>query len=153
MILVRRTQLPPLLPAQANRHWQVLAMAIGAMALACLLRVEGTRVTLWCLPGVRLPELCGARTLFGVSCPGCGLTRSFVHLAHGRWAAAYRCHRMGWIIALLTAAQVPYRLACLGRRILPLTARQARWLAWGLIGGLLLNWLLGMSADGRVFRL
>lgn len=42
-----------------------------------------------------LPSLCPFHNLSGVPCPGCGLTRSFVCLAHGQIAAAFEFHPLG----------------------------------------------------------
>jgi hypothetical protein len=39
--------------------------------------------------------VCWSRLLFGTLCPGCGLTRSFVALAAGSVAEAWRLNRMG----------------------------------------------------------
>lgn len=39
--------------------------------------------------------VCWSRLLFGTLCPGCGLTRSFVALAGGSLADAWRLNRMG----------------------------------------------------------
>lgn len=119
----------------------MLAIATVTIALAFTMRVNGNRVAFPFLPNRPIPELCGARAWFGISCPGCGLTRSFIHLAHGRWTAAYACHRMGWILALLTVAQIPYRALCLCGYP-PFTRRQTNWVSRTIIAGLILNWAL-----------
>jgi hypothetical protein len=36
------------------------------------------------------PSLCIWRTLLGIPCPGCGLTRGVCFLVHGKWATAIR---------------------------------------------------------------
>jgi hypothetical protein len=36
------------------------------------------------------PALCIWKTLLGIPCPGCGLTRGVCFLMHGRWAEAIR---------------------------------------------------------------
>ena len=61
------------------------------------------------LMGRALPESCLSRRVFGVSCPGCGLTRAFVLTAHLELAAAFRAHALGPILWALTALQVPWR--------------------------------------------
>lgn len=59
---------------------------------------------------LRIPELCSWRRLFGVSCPGCGLTRSFVFMGHGAFAAAWEMNKLGPPLFILVASQVPYRI-------------------------------------------
>ena len=56
-----------------------------------------------------LAELCAARRLLGLSCPGCGLTRSFISLAHGDLATAWSYNPAGlWLFAII-ALQIPFR--------------------------------------------
>jgi hypothetical protein len=124
-----------------RRHREMFCIALCVIALSIALRVDGDRVSLWCLKTHPIPQLCGARALFGINCPVCGLTRSFIHLAHGRWQAANHCHRLGWVMALMTVMQIPYRLWCLQRGPL-FSDSQTRWISRALIVGLLLNWLL-----------
>lgn len=44
------------------------------------------------------PVLCPVRRFTGVPCPGCGLTRTFVHALHGDVAAAFRAHAFGLLV-------------------------------------------------------
>lgn len=66
--------------------------------------------------GFDVPVLCTWRRLTGLPCPGCGLTRSFVLLAHGQVLAAFRANLLGPLVFLLVASQVPFRAWRLGRR-------------------------------------
>ena len=76
----------------------VIAAQLGASLL--LTRV-GDQVV---LPGgARFGALCWFRATFGIECPFCGMTRSFVSLAHGDIASAFRFHPAG---PLLFAAMV-----------------------------------------------
>lgn len=61
------------------------------------------------LPGVSipLPETCMTYARFGIDCPGCGLTRSFIHFAHGRILEGMSVNPAGIAIFLFVAAQVP----------------------------------------------
>ncbi|MBN1911354.1 MAG: DUF2752 domain-containing protein [Pirellulales bacterium] len=81
--------------------------------------------------------------MFGVSCPGCGLTRSLIHLAHGRWRESFETHRLGWFLALAVLLQFPYRL--LGLRHpnhMPLGRYVPVWFGHTLILLLIVNWIL-----------
>jgi len=58
-------------------------------------------VALWLTPeGVAHgPILCGLRLVFDVRCPFCGMTRSFVALAHGALGDAIQLHPAGPFLA------------------------------------------------------
>lgn len=43
---------------------------------------------------------CPLRKSTGVPCPGCGLTRSIMHLARGDVVGSLRLHAFGWVVAL-----------------------------------------------------
>jgi hypothetical protein len=59
--------------------------------------------------GIPLPELCMMRRFAGADCPGCGMTRSFISLAHGDLASAWSYNPAGlWLFAIL-ALQIPFR--------------------------------------------
>ncbi|QDV49790.1 hypothetical protein Enr17x_18110 [Gimesia fumaroli] len=93
-------------------------------------------------PQLPIPELCGSRAIFGVSCPGCGLTRSFIALADGNLAASFQQNRIGWIMALTLIAQIPYRIYMMCQP--PLSVMDLRWPKWFgtlLIAILIGNWL------------
>ncbi|MEK6261049.1 MAG: DUF2752 domain-containing protein [Planctomycetota bacterium] len=93
-----------------------LWFAAAIVVLACLLTVrDDQRVALRPLPNVALPESCPSKIYFGIDCPGCGLTRSFIHLAAGNLAASFATHRVGWLLALAVLGQFPYRWFVLRR--------------------------------------
>jgi hypothetical protein len=122
----------------------MLVIACLVVAASVLLEAEGnTEVVLAALPQVVVPPLCVSRTWFGVRCPGCGLTRSFVHLAHGRWQASWQAHRLGWLLAGVVVLQIPYRIHQLRLPHCPLLSPSARArFSQCLIGLLIANWLL-----------
>jgi hypothetical protein len=83
-----------------------------------------------------------------MECPGCGLTRSMIHLAHGNIHQSLADHRLGWLIALAILAQFPYRLVLLrSERAAFLSERNASRVGKLLIALLVLNWLLGVPAE------
>ena len=90
------------------------------------------------------PVLCPFRRLVGAPCPGCGLSRSFVFMAHGAPGDAFTMHPFGpaaWIACwLLVALFVAERL--LGRELVRSTLRRLRvplytaasvWVAWAVV--------------------
>jgi hypothetical protein len=132
-------------------HRQMLAIACVVWVLAFLLvEVPGGRIAVRGIPWFPLPETCTSRTWLGVKCPGCGLTRSIIHMAEGDWRASWHAHRLGILMCLVIAFQVPYRLLSIRRPERPLIA--ARWqavLGYALIALLVANWLVEVVA-GRV---
>ncbi len=132
-------------------HRGVLAFASAVLVLAFILQVRPDgRVSLRKLARIPLPQTCFSRTWLGLKCPGCGLTRSIIHLAEGDWRASWRDHRLGGLVAALIALQLPYRLLALRRPDRALI--RPRWqavLGYALIALLLGNWLLELVA-GRV---
>jgi hypothetical protein len=47
--------------------------------------------------------MCPFKTGSGLPCPGCGLTHSFVFMAHGRVADAFRANALGPVLFALAA--------------------------------------------------
>lgn len=90
------------------------------------------------------PVICPFRRLTGLPCPGCGLTRSWVHLAHGRWDDAFAAHPFGLVAVVATVALVAGVLVTTVRRRPPpdldaavrrpwVVAVVAAWLAFSVV--------------------
>jgi hypothetical protein len=126
-----------------RRDWEVLVVSVMVIVLALLLRVRADgQVVVGGLADYPLPPTCMSYALFGVKCPGCGLTRSLVHVAHGEWEASWRMHRVGGLLASVILLQFPYRIWSLRRRGRPpLGVRLPAVVGWVLIALLLVNWL------------
>ncbi len=95
-----------------------------------------------------LPAMCACRTYFNTDCPGCGLTRSFISLAHGKLDAALRLHRLAPVLYLFFLLQAGFRLwSLLGKQSVALdrAGRINHYLGWALIVALLSNWAIGMT--------
>ncbi len=89
-------------------HVVLLILSAGILLAAFFLQAGRSTVV---LPFINqpLPELCMLRRMTGMTCPGCGLTRCFISLAHGDWAAAWAHNPAGiWLFGVF-AFQVPYR--------------------------------------------
>lgn len=130
--------------AARQRHLFFAALAIVVVGLAFALNVHHDRVALAGLSDYPLPHLCMSRSMFGVTCPGCGLTRSFVHLAHGDWQASWRAHRLGWLMAAVVLFQLPYRTWMLAGRRDALPARVVQVFAAIVVALLIINWAIGL---------
>ena len=130
---------------ETSFHWILFALCATVLLLAWLLGVRGGTSVV--LPGfeLALPNLCMSRRLMGIDCPGCGMTRCFISLAHADVNAAWAYNPAGiWLFAIM-AFQVPYRALQLWRigRGLPEFSlhRTATW-ALGLFAVLLLvQWM------------
>jgi hypothetical protein len=128
-------------------HHRAMFLLAGAVVLAaCLLQVlPSQRVALVGFPERPLPHSCFSRSWFGVNCPACGLTRSFIHLFHGDVRSSWESHRLGWLFAAVVVAQIPYRLIAMRR---PLRFRFDRmWtnaVIYGVLTLLLLNWIVNL---------
>jgi hypothetical protein len=145
MTLAESTHLPRTAPDNTSRHWVMLALAAGIIIAATTLQVlPDERVAVQGLSNYPLPHLCMSRAMFHLPCPGCGLTRSFIHLAHGQWQAAWNVQRLGWLLAALVVGQIPYRALIIAGQIRPLSAGASQCLAFLVVGLLIANWALVM---------
>jgi hypothetical protein len=135
--------------SRRERHWLMLGVAAGVVLMALALEVvPGGRVAFVGFSDYPLPHSCLSKAWFGTSCPGCGLTRSFVYLAHGDWRSSLAMHHLGWLMFLAVLAQFPYRiaaLACPNREVLGILI--PKLFGYTLIALLLVNWLIGVVAD------
>lgn len=96
---------------QRTNHGTILWLSIAVVLAAATLRISASdRVYLPALEAYPLPQICSLRRLTGYPCPGCGMTRSFISMAHVQFSAAFSYHPLGPLLFLATVAQIPYRL-------------------------------------------
>jgi hypothetical protein len=91
----------------------LLAICLTILALAAAIQPSTEMLSLF---GHEIPVLCTWRRLTGMSCPGCGMTRSLVFLAHGRPIEAFEMNVFGPLVFAWVAAQPPWRAVRLWRR-------------------------------------
>ena len=89
--------------------------------------------------------LCPTAALFGVPCPGCGLTRATLSAVHGQWGHAFELHPLFWIISPIYAFAVGLGVWTYIRgpkRVSTLTWQMNRWVTIG--GAIMLVLMLGL---------
>jgi hypothetical protein len=128
-----------------DRHWTMLILCVLTLIGSCVLDFTSDgRVA--ASPAITLPITCGSRALLGIECPGCGLTRSFVALAHGKVNESLAFHRVGWLLAAAVVGQLVYRPWMLHELRTKLPKREwPTWVGSVLIAALIGNWLLKMA--------
>ncbi len=150
----------PTEPAMRPRrigYWLWLAGPSAVLIMSLMLSTGDDRLVFF--PGVgELPETCTMHSRLGIDCPGCGLTRCFIHLAHGNLTGAWRLSPVGILLFLFVVLQIPLSLGALvGNRLQgggpSLLSRVSPWneiLLVGLLLALLLQWLMRL-ATGELF--
>jgi hypothetical protein len=96
-------------------HGGWLAISAAVLAASAILSVRGDVQVVVPLVDWPLPGLCAVQETLRIDCPGCGLTRCFVSLAHGDWRAAWRFHPTGILLFAAAVFQIPYRAVQLWR--------------------------------------
>jgi hypothetical protein len=84
------------LPRLAASEW-IAAGGVGAALVAVALSPDGIADG---------PVICPFRLLTGLPCPGCGLTRAWVYLAHGQWCDSFLANPFGLVLIALLLALV-----------------------------------------------
>lgn len=131
----------------ARYHVAILTISFGVLIAASILQLSGGDGVR--LPGgsTPLPETCFAQRMFGIECPGCGLTRSTICMMRGDIAAAARFNAMGPVLFVFIVAQLPYRgwaLWQMKRRKVP-ALRGVNWIAVLVIVGLIGQWIVRLA--------
>lgn len=133
-------------PGRVASHVLILAICALVIVASAALSLRPDSQSLASPLGGELPSLCWSRSLFNVECPGCGMTRAFVAIAHGDFSAAWRYNpaSFAWFVAV--AWQIPWRMFLIHQ------ARKGREPAWlgaaaattwtVLIAACLLQWLV-----------
>jgi hypothetical protein len=132
----------------ARYHRTFLIVSLAVVIVSALLGHTGDGRVKLPLVGVVAPSFCFWRQTTGVDCPGCGLTRCFVAMAHADWARAWHFHPMGMVLFVVMLAQLPYRAVQLrrlarGQDELRHPALDA--ILWLLVAGFFVQWLLKIS--------
>ncbi len=109
---------------QCSVHWGILMLGLFVPLAGLMLEVvEQDRIAFRFSPDQAFPHVCLSRVLFDAGCPACGLTRSVVHIMHGRWNESLAVHRLGWLVLAVLVMQIPYRFYRLRYRQKPIKDR------------------------------
>lgn len=97
-------------PSMLSRSGYQLAILIvcsSILAATLFLNLRGKGVA---LPVIgMLPDICMWQRCLGIDCPGCGLTRCFVAIAHGQLSKAWHFNPAGFLIFAVLLYQLPFR--------------------------------------------
>lgn len=125
-------------------HLTFLLLATAVLVASSLLDVQGVDRVVVRGCGLTVPAACQFRQHTGLPCPGCGLTRAWTHVAHGRVRTAWSCHPIGTLAFALVVFQIPYRLQQLWRlqrgRPTHRFVAADRWVLAGLVVGTAVQW-------------
>ena len=127
-------------------HVSILIAALLIIALSGWLQLkpsEGINMPFW----GTLPGICTWKNFLGIDCPGCGLTRCFVEIAHGNWKRAWQYNPAGFLIFGLVIYQIPFRGIQLwrlwgGEQDLRHSVYLINFAAWGIVVSLLAQWIV-----------
>jgi hypothetical protein len=143
-----RVSSPPATRSSYALHATFLGVALVVVSASFFLRVRGGEQVVVPLVNKALPGTCTFRRISGMPCPGCGLTRSFISMAHGRFADAWNFNPAGLFFFVVVAFQIPYRMYQIARIRRGEGPHRFAWIdTWvllALVGVLLLQWTYHM---------
>ena len=126
-------------------HRTVLLIAIGVLFGAMVLQIRDGQQVLLPVVKIPLPGTCTYKRLVGSDCPGCGLTRCFISLAHGELARAWDFNPAGILVFVVVILQLPYRTIQLWRTRHGFPEIRLRRFTnvvlWLMILGLVVQWI------------
>ena len=136
----------PVAVPNTSLHWAILLGSTCVVVLAAILQVRGPETVVVPVVNIALPGSCTYKRFVGVECPGCGLTRCFISLAHGRPVAAWNFNPAGILFFAIVVGQIPFRGIQLWRIRQGLAeycfGRVPHYLLGCLIVSLLTQWLV-----------
>jgi len=134
----------------APLHWFLLVLCVSVVVIACVLTVPGQgRTNEVALFGGVIPELCTSKRFLNRECPGCGMTRCFISLAHLDISRAWAFNPAGIYLFGIMLFQIPYRIIQLARIYtgrMPYDFPRLAWVMWLLPVFLLGNWIIQIWA-------
>lgn len=126
-------------------HLSLLLLCSVVVSLSLLLSTRGPEQVIVPVFNSPLPGLCMSKMLFGIDCPGCGLTRCFISVAHGDLRAAWGFNPAGLLFFALVVSQIPLRAWQIwrirhGRPELEIG--RYHWPLFVVVGMMMLQWIV-----------
>lgn len=84
-----------------------LAVCAGLVIASFVFDIDKLGIYLF---GFKWPMTCFLHRVFGIKCALCGMSRSFVSMAHGNFANAFEFHHLGPVVFAYVVLQIPYRI-------------------------------------------
>lgn len=128
-------------------HLMFLLMALAVIVCSFVMTSEGR--TAIRIPGlsIPMPQTCLSRRMWGMDCPGCGLTRSFVSMSHAEFSRAFSFNAAGPLVYLFVLVQIPWHLFQICRLWNLKRPIESGWLyvpLFAINAALLIQWLWRM---------
>ena len=100
-----------------------------------------------------LPQACSSRMTLGISCPGCGMTRSFIAISHGEFQRAWNFNAASFLVYSFVLVQIPWQLFQIFRIRMGLPKIYSLWIFLPMILcalAMVAQWTVRMSMGIRV---
>lgn len=118
----------------------VLLASTTVMAVSFVMTVKNDHEVYLPLATEPIPEVCASRILFGVNCPGCGMSRAFISISDLEIDKALAFNSASLIVYLFVATQIPWHAMQIFRTFYRDGPIDSWWTLLPLIG--VIFWLL-----------
>jgi hypothetical protein len=81
-----------------QQKWRLRMLVLYGAFISGALATHSDGIQIW---GFSLPSFCFIKTLFGLVCPACGITRSVSKALHLDFSQSFQFHPLGPIVAFL----------------------------------------------------
>ncbi|MSR74183.1 MAG: DUF2752 domain-containing protein [Planctomycetes bacterium] len=113
-------------------RWNLVRLLRLELAVAAALVVSVVLPMAWLDAA---PVVCWIKRIYGVPCPGCGMTHAWVATGHGDFAAAFEANAFGAMLFVAAAVWLLLRMNPRGHAVLrAASSPRLRWPAWVLFG-------------------
>jgi hypothetical protein len=144
----QRTLSPSTVRSETTFHATILIFAVVVVGLSLALSTGGEEQVILPWFDVPTPDLCVSKRMLNLECPGCGMTRSFISIAHADLSAAWHFNPAGIILFGVIFSQIPIRAVQLlrlrsGRR--PYSLHRLQWVLWIVVAVMITQWVVKLA--------